>query len=199
MRAGPSPSAFGAAANLLSFIEQAPTGMALLDKQMRYIAASRRLLEHLGLACDSALRGRNHCEVFPGQAQAWRERFARVLAGEDLAGEVERLRPEAGRLERLQWRLTPWRDPEGAIIGAALASHRGPPAERKPRIGRPDGSQRRVFGRNAVLKDAAGRRIGLIPPGEDVTEPRAAEPRLRAAESHLRSIFEHAPVGIARL
>ncbi|NJK76673.1 MAG: PAS domain-containing protein [Microcoleus sp. SU_5_6] len=45
------------------FLENTPTAVAVLDSQMRYIAASKRWLSDFGLV-DTELEGRSHWDVF---------------------------------------------------------------------------------------------------------------------------------------
>ena len=61
------------------------------------------------------------------------------------------------------------------------------------------GRTRRVRWRNQFLRDDAGRIIGVLSAGEDVTEQRETEAQLRQAEEELRLIFRRAPVGMATL
>ncbi|MCA3256092.1 MAG: DNA recombination protein RmuC [Alphaproteobacteria bacterium] len=68
---------------LLSFVEHAPVGIAMFDREMRYLAASERFLADLGFGRDEVL-GRCHYEVVPDIPERWREIHRRALAGETL-------------------------------------------------------------------------------------------------------------------
>ena len=50
---------------VLTALKQAPLGVAIFDRQMRYLAASARFLTEQGLPGDTPLVGRLHYEVFP--------------------------------------------------------------------------------------------------------------------------------------
>ena len=60
----------------------APVAVAVLDREMRYVAASRRWLDEHQLD-DSAI-GRSHDELFPEAPRRWRENQYRALEGETL-------------------------------------------------------------------------------------------------------------------
>jgi len=63
------------------FVDEAPVAIAMFDRDMRYIAASRRWKSDYGLD-GSPLRGRSHYEVFPDLPEHFRARHRQGLAGE---------------------------------------------------------------------------------------------------------------------
>src|SRR5205807_658835 len=63
------------------FLEYSPTSIVMFDREMRYVAVSRRgCLEYLGGA--ECVLGRSHYEVFPECPEGWRAAHRRGLAGE---------------------------------------------------------------------------------------------------------------------
>ena len=89
--------------NLRTFVDEAPVPVAMFDREMHYLAASRRWLECLcGGASD--VIGRSHYDLAPQIPEHWREMHRRALAGET-QGHGE---------------MRPWRDDEGEIGGIII-------------------------------------------------------------------------------
>jgi len=106
-------------AQLAVFVEHAPAAIAMFDREMRYIAVSRRFVVDYGLPPDTRLIGRSHYEVFPDIPQRWRDIHARVLTGEESSQE-EDLFTHQGRTDWVRWSMVPWRRADGNIGGALL-------------------------------------------------------------------------------
>ena len=53
------------------FIEQAPTAIAMLDKNMVYLAVSQRWLKDFKLE-DEKIVGRSHYDIFPEIGDDWK-------------------------------------------------------------------------------------------------------------------------------
>ena len=99
-----------------------PAAIAMFDREMCYLAASRRYLLDYGLSTEGPLIGRSHYEVFPELPHRWREMHAHVLAGATEGGEEDPFPRADGRVDWVHWRMQPWRNAEGEIGGALLFS-----------------------------------------------------------------------------
>ena len=106
-------------AQLAVFVEHAPAAIAMFDREMRYIAVSRRFVVDYGLPPDTRLIGRSHYEVFPDIPQRWRDIHARVLTGEESSQEEDQFTHQ-GRTDWVRWSMVPWRRADGNIGGALL-------------------------------------------------------------------------------
>ena len=72
------------------FIDHAPGAMAMLDREMRYIAVNRDWRMHYAPGGESVL-GRSHYDVYPEMKPEWRAAHRRGLAGEVTKTERERV------------------------------------------------------------------------------------------------------------
>ena len=102
------------------FIENAPAAIAQFDREMRYIAVSRRWVTDFGLTGE--IIGRSHYEIFPMISDEWKEVHRRVLAGETMRSEGERFERADVREHWVKWEALPWRDSTGEIGGTLIAA-----------------------------------------------------------------------------
>lgn len=107
-------------AQLTLFVEHAPAAIAMFDREMRYLAVSRRFLIDYRLPPDAQLIGRSHYEMLPEVPQRWRDIHTRVLAGEEVSNEEDQFTRQDGRTEWVRWSMAPWRGGDGRIGGAVL-------------------------------------------------------------------------------
>ena len=105
--------------HLRTYVELAPVPVAMLDVDMRYLAASQRWREiyHLG---DQPLAGRSHYEIFPEIPEAWKALHRRCLAGETLREDNDRFERADGSVQWLRWELRPWTLADGRIGGLMI-------------------------------------------------------------------------------
>ena len=63
------------------FVENAPAGLAMFDRNMRYVRVSKKWDEVCRLEGGSIM-GKSHYELFPNLPEHWKEAHRRGLAGE---------------------------------------------------------------------------------------------------------------------
>jgi len=103
------------------FIEHAPAALAMFDRGMRYLQASRRWLADYGLG-ERNLAGLSHYEVFPEISDKWREVHQRGLAGEVVRADVDAFARSDGSVHWLRWEVRPWFDAGDAVGGIVIFS-----------------------------------------------------------------------------
>jgi PAS domain S-box-containing protein len=106
---------------LRQFAEHAPAAIAMLDTEMRYVAASDRWLSDFGLTGQTLL-GRSHYEVFPEIPERWKAIHQRCLAGAVERCDEDCFQRPDGRLQWVRWEIRPWYLSSGEIGGIVLFS-----------------------------------------------------------------------------
>jgi PAS domain S-box-containing protein len=104
---------------LRQFVEQAPAVMAMFDRNMRYLACSRRWLAYHG-SDDQIVTGRCHYDVFPKISERWREIHRRGLAGETLRSEDDVFHRADGQAHLVRWEMRPWLESDQTIGGITI-------------------------------------------------------------------------------
>lgn len=102
-------------------IEWAPAAIAMFDRDMRYMAVSRRFAEEFKIAPDDLI-GRSHYDVFPEIPERWREVHRRCLAGATERCAEEPFVRQDGSVAWVSWEIRPWYEGDGRIGGIALFS-----------------------------------------------------------------------------
>jgi PAS domain S-box-containing protein len=102
------------------FVKNAPAGVAMFDREMRYLQVSDRWCEDYSLDSSQVI-GRSHYEVLADMPTQWREMHRRGLEGATLRAEEERWDREDGT-KWVRWEIRPWwsvdRMPGGILIFA---------------------------------------------------------------------------------
>ncbi|MBD1893660.1 ATP-binding protein [Coleofasciculus sp. FACHB-129] len=104
------------------FLQHTPTAVAMCDRQMRYLLASRQWLIDYGLD-EQNLIGRSHYEVFPHLPDQWRHKAELVLSGAS-SGEFQEssfVCPDGSSVP-IKWSLHPWKHPSGERGGLILSA-----------------------------------------------------------------------------
>jgi PAS domain S-box-containing protein len=100
------------------FVKKVPAGVAMLDREMRYLQVSDRFCSDYSLDPAQVL-GRSHYEVFPDVPDRWKEIHRRALEGETLRAEEDRWDREEQTVW-VRWEVRPWRNAEGPIGGIVI-------------------------------------------------------------------------------
>ena len=101
------------------FVEHNLAPVAMFDKEMRYLIASKRWHEdyHLG---NQNIVGRCHYDIFPNIREEWKEVHRRCLQGAVEANNEDHYINKKGEFEWLRWKVHPWFEPDGSIGGLIM-------------------------------------------------------------------------------
>ena len=99
-------------------VRSIPAAVAILDKQMRCVAASDRWIEYFKLDWQNII-GRDYYEIFPQMPESWRKQDRDCLAGklEVINREAENFWQLDDQTDRLSWHILPWKNLTGQIAG----------------------------------------------------------------------------------
>ncbi len=103
------------------FLTNVPTAVAILDRELRYVAVSPRWLRDYDLE-DRDIIGAHYYEVFPEIPERWRELHRRGLLGEKSGSNLDSFVRANGKVEWLRWELIPWQNRRDAIDGILIFS-----------------------------------------------------------------------------
>ena len=105
---------------LENMIENAPIGLAMFDRHMRYVRVSDRWFKDVGLPKEDVV-GRSHYDIFPNLPEHWKEVHRRCMEGETIDG-VEDWIAADGSARTIRWRVHPWGD-SGTETGGIIIFH----------------------------------------------------------------------------
>ena len=101
------------------FVEHAPAAIAVFDREMRYVAVSRRFLQDYDLTGQDII-GRSHYELFPEIPDRWRASHQRCLEGAVEKCDEDTYQQPDGTLDWIRWEIIPWHSHAGEIGGLML-------------------------------------------------------------------------------
>ncbi|WP_082632146.1 PAS domain S-box protein [Algoriphagus resistens] len=105
---------------LSAFVQHAPAAVAMLDKDLRYIAASNQWKKDYNLKNQDII-GQSHYDLFPQLDEEVRARLQRVLGGEIERREEDKIRLFGEIVDRyVTWELRPWYLHDGEVGGIML-------------------------------------------------------------------------------
>ena len=107
---------------ITGFVDDIPTGVAVFDRELRYVAANAPWVNTFGLAA-SSLAGRRHHEFDRGSGAPFAELQRRALFGEVVNGCNTVESDAVGRLSHRAIGVRPWLGRDGAVLGVIAALH----------------------------------------------------------------------------
>ncbi len=172
------------------FVEHAPAAIAMFDREMRYLAVSRRFLTDHQLEGQDLI-GQCHYDVFPDLPERWREANQRCLQGA-VEGGSEDLWPRAdGRTDWVRWAIHPWYEIGNQVGGLVLFSE--VITARKEAELALEASRRQLAHLFTVSRSGHPRAAGRQP-GADLGEPQRDRPaRLHRGRGARTGLVGRAP------
>lgn len=114
-----SPAALSAELPLLQrLVESIPASIAILNRDLQYVAVSARWKASYGITDD--LTGRSHLEIFPDASEDWKQIYRKSLAGESIRRDHDVIVHSNGKKQHLRWEIQPWWEREGVVGGIIL-------------------------------------------------------------------------------
>ncbi|MGK7921813.1 MAG: response regulator [Trichodesmium sp.] len=100
-------------------VKYTPVPLAIFDKELRYLWASKRWLTDRNLT-ETDIIGRTHYEVFPDIDDRWQQFYTACLAGEVQKCEADKFLKADHSLEWIRWEMHPWHNSQGEIGGIIM-------------------------------------------------------------------------------
>lgn len=101
------------------FVSQAPSAIAMFDKNMRYIAVSEMWKADYGIS-ETNILGKSHYEIFPEIGDDWKKIHAECLAGAINRCDEAEFEREDETKQWISWDVRPWRKSNGEIGGIIM-------------------------------------------------------------------------------
>ena len=107
---------------LQAFITSMPAPVAMVDRKMKFIAASERFYQTYKIEATSII-GQSLYDVFsytPNLYSYWRPIHEKALAGEGQQCERDKIVTEKGSVFYIKWEIKPWYGQEGEVGGLII-------------------------------------------------------------------------------
>ncbi|MCB4797410.1 PAS domain-containing protein [Neotamlana laminarinivorans] len=101
------------------FIEQSPSAVAILDKNMVYLAASFQWLKDYKKEKEDVV-GKSHYDIFPEIGDDWKLKHQECLNGAIDVCEEAPFKRADGSVQWISWDVRPWYNSEGKIGGLIM-------------------------------------------------------------------------------
>jgi PAS domain S-box-containing protein len=101
------------------FIEQSPNAIAMLDKDLRYLAVSNKWISDYGLQ-DKSIIGEKHFDIFKNAPTKWKSNAKAALMGITSKVDVEQYTRHDGASMMLKWEVRPWHVNDDSIGGVIV-------------------------------------------------------------------------------
>src|ERR1700743_247334 len=103
---------------LQRMVESTPASIAVLDRDLKYIAVSDRWKQSYGITDD--LAGRSHPETFPDPSEDWKQIYRKALSGESVRRDHDVIINSKGSKQHLRWEIQPWFEGADVVGGIIL-------------------------------------------------------------------------------
>jgi PAS domain S-box-containing protein len=104
---------------LALLVEQAPTAIAMLDDELKYLSASQRWMEYFNII-GNHIKGKSHERMLPEAGKKWMAIYRNCLAGENYRIDEDCLVHPDGAVQWLRWEARPWYRSRNEIGGLIL-------------------------------------------------------------------------------
>ncbi len=112
-------AAMNADSTVRRFVQAAPMPIAMYDKDMRLMMASKGWIEERRQP-EETLLGRVIYDILPRMPEKWRSVHRQVLRGDTLRNDRDPYEKSEGRTGWLKWSCAPWRFGDGEIGGVVI-------------------------------------------------------------------------------
>jgi PAS domain S-box-containing protein len=103
------------------FVEYAPAAIAMFDREMKYLAVSKRFIRDYHLK-NKDIVGHSHYEIFPEISDSWKAIHQRCLKGAVEKADKDPFLRMDGNIDWIRWEIHPWFEKSGKIGGIVIFS-----------------------------------------------------------------------------